>query len=38
MAYISVDASDFDSEDLIEVLERRGYFVYDESREEDDDG
>lgn len=37
MAHISVDASDFDSEDLIETLEYRGYFVYDEPREQDDD-
>lgn len=35
MAYISVDASDFDSEDLIEVLKYRGYSVYDEPREEE---
>lgn len=37
MAYIQVDATEFDSEDLIEVLTNRGYSVYDEPREEDDD-
>lgn len=37
MAYIQVDASDFDSEDLIDVLENRGYFVYAEPQKQDGD-
>ena len=38
MAYVQVEvyASDFDSEDLIEALENRGFYVYEEPHEEVD--
>jgi len=35
--YIEVDPSEFDSNEMIQILESRGYFVYEEPREEDTD-
>lgn len=37
MAYIDIDLSEFDSNDLIEELEDRGYIVLSEEKEEEEE-